>query len=363
MFFIFAWLRENQNSTSFEQQVPLLFFGNRLKQQNSTQIFNVIFLDGYDRLSSQYINQLKGLGFNVVNFSRQFQRLAGELPGLTRFGAYEMFCFLRWRALAEYLKSENTRGQVFHIDGDVVFNAKPEEIANDVKGLTFVLQGCPAFVSITNRDWLDYYWEQLIKFHEDVEGYSSTAWNGRTGWEVSSRDKWAGSRFRRIISSDQDLLSHLIHVGGIIQDNPLNFTRHLALFYMENPLYFHSHAKIQLNKDSGLRFLSDGDSCYVNNKKIAFWHFQSDFMRYLNTARVLYRMYYPLQFPNHLEPSGLRRVVSALCKNAPRMSRREAYLCLEELASDKSHAALSFANIFNRHSYWKKGIFSNASSH
>jgi len=32
---------------------------------------------------------------------------------------------------------------------------------------------------------------------------------------------------------------------------------------------------------------------------------------------------------------------------------------LEELNSDKSHAVLSFANIFNRQSYWKKGIFSN----
>ncbi len=63
-----------------------------------------------------------------------------------------MFCFLRWQTLAEYLRVENTRGQVFQIDGDIVFNAKPEEVANDAKGLTFVLQGCQAFVSIANGD-------------------------------------------------------------------------------------------------------------------------------------------------------------------------------------------------------------------
>ena len=359
MFFIFAWLKENQDGNSFEEQVPLLFLGNYLRRQGSNEIFNIVFLDGYHQLSSHYISELKAVGFNVINFSREFQRLARGFPGLARFGKYEMFCFLRWQTLAEYLRVENTRGQVFQIDGDIVFNAKPEEVANDVKGLTFVLQGCPAFVSIANGDWLEYYWKELVKFHQDIEGYSSIAWKERTGWKESHREKWAGSRFRRIISSDQDLLSHLIHTGGIIQDNPLEFTKRLTLFYMENPLYFHSHAKIQLSKDSGLGFSSDGNTCYVENKKIAFWHFQSDFVRYVNTARVLHRMHYPSRFPNHLEPSRWQQLVSGMRRRARQMSRREVYSCLEELNSDKSHAVLSFANIFNRQSYWKKGIFSN----
>ena len=249
--------------------------------------------------------------------------------------------------------------QVIHVDGDIIFNGHPQEVVNDVRGLTFVLQGCPAFVTITNQDWLECYCEELAKFHRDIEGYSSIAWKERNGWKESHREKWAGSRFQRIISSDQDLLSHLIHTGGIIQDNPLEFTKRLTLFYVENPLYFHSHAKIQLSKDSGLGFSSDGNTCYVENKKIAFWHFQSDFVRYVNTARVLHRMHYPSRFPNHLEPSRWQQLVSGMRRRARQMSRREVYSCLEELNSDKSHAVLSFANIFNRQSYWKKGIFSN----
>ena len=139
MFFIFAWLKENQDGNSFEEQVPLLFLGNYLRRQGSNEIFNIVFLDGYHQLSSHYISELKAVGFNVINFSREFQRLARGFPGLARFGKYEMFCFLRWQTLAEYLRVENTRGQVFQIDGDIVFNAKPEEVANDAKGLTFAI--------------------------------------------------------------------------------------------------------------------------------------------------------------------------------------------------------------------------------
>ncbi len=138
MFFIFAWLKENQDGNSFEEQVPLLIWSSWMA------IINF--------LTTIYISELKAVGFNVISFSREFQRLARGFPGLARFGKYEMFCFLRWQTLAEYLRVENTRGQVFQIDGDIVFNAKPEEVANDAKGLTFVLQGCQAFVSIANGD-------------------------------------------------------------------------------------------------------------------------------------------------------------------------------------------------------------------
>jgi len=95
MFFIFAWLKENQDGNSFEEQVPLLFLGNYLRRQGSNEIFNIVFLDGYHQLSSHYISELKAVKFNVINFSREFQRLARRFPGLARFGKYEMFCFLR----------------------------------------------------------------------------------------------------------------------------------------------------------------------------------------------------------------------------------------------------------------------------
>ena len=238
MFFIFAWVGPNQNDDAFEANVPLLFLGRRLRRQKSSQTFNLIFLDGYERLSADFLFNLKASGFNVINYSAECRRLMEIFPKLERFGRYEMLCFLRWPALVSYLKTENVREQVFHIDGDVIFNAQPKEIVDDVRGLTFVLQGCPGFVSITNYDWFEYYLEELRNFHRDIEGYSSAAWNQRVGWEQSHNEKWAGFRNRPVISSDQDLISHLIHSGRIIQDSPLDFVQRLRLFYMENPLYF-----------------------------------------------------------------------------------------------------------------------------
>ena len=362
MFFIFAWLSKTQNGDGLEDEVPLLFLGNYLKRQGSNQVFHIIFLDGYEQLSSNLRSKLKSVGFHLVNFSSECQRLMTAFQKLDRFGRYETLCFLRWPALWNYLKAENINEQVFHIDGDVIFNAQPEEIVNDVSGLTFVLQGCPAFVSITNHDWFECYCEALARFHRDIDRYSSLAWQERSGWERSHKEKWAGSRNRRTISSDQDLMSHLIHTGRIVQDNPSDFAKQLDLFYMENPLYFHSHAAAQLSKSSGLEFSSDGKTCYVENKKIAFWHFQSDFVRYISTARILHRLHYPCRFPNHLEPNGWDTVMALACSRVPRMSRLRTYSSFNELTTEKSHASLSFTDIFNRRAYWKEGVFSNGRS-
>jgi hypothetical protein len=359
MFFIFAWNGPNQDDSSFEENVPLLFLGKHLRQRRSDQSFHVIFLDGYDRLSTEYLSKLKSVDLNLVDFSSEFRRLARAFPCLARFGTYELLCFLRWPALRQYLKQENITKQVFHIDGDLIFNAFPQEIAADLAGLTFVLQGCPAFVSITRHDWLDQYCDELAKLERDVEGYSARAWQERMGWEESHQTKWAGSRFRQVISSDQDLLSHLIHTGRIFQDSPLDFVGRLQLFYAENPLYFHSHAKIQLRRQLGLNFMSDGNRCSVDDKRIAFWHFQTYFVRYVSDALALREIHYPFRFPNSLESRWWQKLWSIVHKKG-RISRRAAYSCFQELNPGKSEACLSFANIFNRRSYWKKGVFSNA---
>lgn len=170
-------------------------------------------------------------------------------------------------------------------------------------------------MAITNYDWFECYYAELVEFSRDIEGYSSMAWNERWGWEKSDIEKWAGQRYRRIMSSDQDFISHLIHTGRIVQDDPVHFVKHLSLYYTENPLYFDSHAEIQLSKHGGLSFSSDGDTCYVDGKKIAFWHFQSDFSAYVNAAIVLHKICYPFLVPNHLS-GRLSWLLSLVARNA-----------------------------------------------
>src|SRR5689334_17933920 len=43
---------------------------------------------------------------------------------------------------------EGDERQVFHIDGDVLFNVPPEQLMQELRGKTLVIQGCPAFTSI-----------------------------------------------------------------------------------------------------------------------------------------------------------------------------------------------------------------------
>lgn len=95
IFFTFAWVNGNHDEISFEEKVPLLFLGRSLKLHSSKEVFNILFLDGYDRLSSQYIAKLKALGFNVVNFSDEGRRLVRAFPSLERLRKYGMLCFLR----------------------------------------------------------------------------------------------------------------------------------------------------------------------------------------------------------------------------------------------------------------------------
>jgi len=359
MLFIFAWLTEKDNVESFEHHVPLLFLGNYLKRKAWNQVFHVVFLDGFDRLSGNFVAKLRAVGFEVISLSSECRRLMRVFRNLERFGIYEMLCFLRWPMLLYYLGAGKIREQVFHFDGDVIFNASPQEITEDVAGLTFVLQGCPAFVSISNYDWLKSYCDELSKFNNDIEGYSSTAWSDRSGWEKSYIDRWAGMWDRRILGSDQDLINYLVHTGKILQDNPQTFVKDLELYYSENPLYFNSHASIQVSRNHGLSFSSDGTTCYVEGKKIAFWHFQSAFASYVNAAIVLHNMHYPFRYPNHLSGGSLSRKLWAGARRLHPMKRKEIYGSLKELNSDEFDGRFSFVDIFNCRSYWEKGVFVN----
>ena len=89
-------------------------------------------------------------------------------------------------------------------------------------------------------DWFEQYKKALDAFTNDIEGYSAQAWKQRDGWEITFRTRWAGSRFKKIISSDQDFLSHLMHTGQIKQDSIESIMFALKDYLaFQNPLFFH----------------------------------------------------------------------------------------------------------------------------
>jgi hypothetical protein len=213
---------------SFEHHVPVLFSGCRNQCLGFSNGIDLLFLTGYALLTDEYKARLIEVGYTVHDLTSLYSQLELEYPSLRRFGNYEMRCFLRWLVISSYFSGEI----IVHFDGDIVLNEDPATMRKLLEGRTFVLQGCPALAAVSDQAWFLQYREQLTIFANDIEGYSANAWKERVGWELSQRGKWAGSRTRNIISSDQDLLSHLIHTDKIVQDTPSRILNDLSTYIL-----------------------------------------------------------------------------------------------------------------------------------
>lgn len=340
---IVAWT--GVDGYSFEQQVPLKFMGVMNRRLGFENKFDVLFLEGYPLLGKTYKDQLKELGFQLHDCSVLYDRLPARYNILRSFGDFEFKCFVRWLILEEYFSGE----RIIHYDGDVLFNIDPEKFARRVSGNTFVLQGCPAVTVISQREWLGKYREHLDRLVSDVKGYSEDAWRKRDGWENSLRTKWAGSRFRRVISSDQDLLSHLIHTDQILQDSPQSILSAMVDYILfENPLCVH-----ETNDDGPFVYRRHRGIDYFNDRAVAFWHMQSDWLFYLSKFMNRFR-YFPvfqsrrLQYDVYDFEDVMNRIVRKMSRG-----RSVSRLAVYEFFFNQ----YDFSGLLTDKVWWKSGIF------
>jgi hypothetical protein len=329
---------------SFEDIIPLRFVGERNRKLGFRNDLDILFLGGYGQLEEPYKEHLIDLGFVLHDVSELFGRLSTEYHSLRRFGSFEFSCFMRWLVIDAHFSGE----EITHYDGDVVFNTDPIEFSKKVFGKTFVLQGCPAVAVIHDRDWFRVYREQLDLFAQDVTRYSEVAWSLRSGWEHSLTAKWAGSRFRHIIGSDQDLLSHLIHADIIPQDKPeviLLSMKDYVLF--ENPLYIH-----ETNSDMPFTYKRVRGVDYLNDRIVAFWHMQSEWIFYL--AKFMNRTRYPFGRSETLRHgvSDVEDMLNRLLRKVGggrSFNRSDVY----GFFLDQN----DFSDVMNNNVWWKKGVF------
>lgn len=272
----------NNGKGEFEQNIPLEYIALRYEKLGYATEFDVVVLSGFDNFSSGYKESLSRSKFRLIDCGGLYKEAEFRNPNLARFGDYELKCFLRWIVLHEFYQSE----PLIHYDGDVVCNENPDRIADLLTGRTFVLQGCPAFTCIGDPDsWYGAYRTALDEFTADIEAYSSAAWYEREGWEQSENEKWAGQRFRKTISSDQDFLSHLIHTGQMIQDSPQSVIDRLPQHMMfENPLFINGYCPWNYENCTYSRV---DNIDYINGLRVLFWHMQSDFVNYLSKYLVM----------------------------------------------------------------------------
>jgi hypothetical protein len=140
-----------------------------------------------------------------------------------------------------------------------------------------------------------------------------------------------------------------------VQDDPAGFVKNSNLYYAENPLYIASHAPLQVGKKENLHFTTTHGVCAIEGRPVALWHFQTNFVRYLNHQLVLKKWLYPFATPNELTASSLhRKMLRAISKYMP-MSRLEVYQSIRELSGDTG--STSFGEVFSKRKFWKKGIF------
>jgi hypothetical protein len=351
---IVAW--SQGDTQSFEEKVPLLFVGQRNQRLGFTSRIDVVFLDGMHRLDQQYQSMLGERGYILHDASALYARYAKKYEVLSRFGDYEKKCFLRWLVIKELFSGES----LIHYDGDIVFNENPEIIAKKIAGKTFVLQGCPAFTSISDVSWFDHYAAELDAFSADIHDYSRRAWQERVGWEITFATRWAGSRFRPIISSDQDLLSHLLHTQKIRQDSVKDILSVLDDYSVfQNPLLFHMyncHIPYMYTRENGIDFCSytraDGAQLHYK-KKILLWHMQSCFNFYAS-KRLFMEKFVPMSrfVRTTYNPSG-RLWSDTFNKQVMRVTHHSNRLAVYRYFFEQH----DFSCLMNGRSWWKKGVF------
>jgi hypothetical protein len=329
-----------------EHHVPTLWIGKRNLALGSKNNIDVVILDGYEKLEPDYIRNLEQIGYNLVDGSSHYRKIAKQYQSLNRFGIYEKYCFLRWLVLQDIYSNS----PIIHYDGDIVFNETPENLENKLGKFTFVLQGCPAFVSIKDPVWLEDYKKNLDIFVRNIDEYSATAWKERAGWEKSHKEKWAGYRTRKIISSDQDFISHLIHTDRIIQDNPIKIREdNPDLILFQNPLYFFTH-----NFDlAPFTYHRENLTDYFNDRKVAFWHLQGNFVAYLRIAFILK---YVLKIPGKVSNSLEWKDTSALEHSINQLHfdiRLSLQLILDRLMICKLFFGKhDFSRVFDANTFW-----------
>lgn len=351
---IIAWVTGDEKS--FENHVPLLFVGQRNQTLGFSTDIHVLFMQGFNQLSDSYKSSLQACGYVLHDVSNLYEQFAQTYAVLRRFGDYETKCFLRWLVIEKYFAGD----QVIHYDGDVVFNEDPKVIAQKIQGLTFVLQGCPAFTVISDRSWFEQYRRELDLFVSDIEGYSARAWQMRQGWEVTFTTRWSGSRYRKIITSDQDFFSHLMHTGAIKQD-PIEQVK-LALddyVIFQNPLLinlYNEQIPYQYQREQGIDYFSweraDGPN-QMYRKKVLFWHMQSCFTFYASKHILRKKFFRPLcLFRQGYNPSG-KNFEDYLNKRIARFThhilRRNVYNYFF-----KTH---DFSSLMTGKTWWKSGVF------
>lgn len=284
-FYVFVWVTDGE--TDFKDKTPLELLGESIRRFGGTLGVTIVILEGSDQLSASYKNRLKDIGFEIIEYETEFKKIMARFPNIVKNRPrYIRNCFLRWVALHEIVSSRNN-GQSWHIDSDVLFYTSLDEIAKDTSGKTFVLQGCPAFVSIANQTWFPRLLAELNKFNNDIPGFTRKAFAEQELVRKNDDKLCNNTAYNREREMhDQDVLEYLIG-KELVPQSKASVIFDSKFFFVENPLSIPRWMAAQNNAFSDdITEKSDG-TLWLGQKKIPFIHYQGRFCDFANKYLIL----------------------------------------------------------------------------
>lgn len=285
MFYTAAWCTSDEST--FRRELPLELLGESIRRHRSSLPFHIVMLEGMELLSPSYLRMLEETGFTVIDHTAAFRKIVAAYPKIHRhFTRYERNCLLRWIAFAELLNRQPKPEQFWHLDADILLCTSLDELARDTAGKTFLLQGCPVLVTISNYCWFRIYEEQLKALERDPVGYSAAAAGERVRCLANDRTLANRSVYRNPMGHDQDLLQYLVSSGQLPQDEARVIYRS-RYFFVENPLSFNVPG-FDRQGERPLYFSMRKDLILTAGKRrVPFLHFQNDFARYAQVWLIL----------------------------------------------------------------------------
>ena len=245
------------------------------------------------------------------------------------------------------IRDFNGNAPFVHYDADIVFNATPDEIEAQFDGLTFMLQGCPAYTRVEEASWQDKYLSELNRFVADMEGYSDDAWRQRDKFLPTVKARNSALWNRRLLSSDQDLLQFLTLSDKLPNDNAEAVNARCSTALFQNPLLI----GLDIHLPLPLTYERINGIDYIGHRKVAFWHMQSNFCEYLGFASFRRQMMISGRVP-WLQG---KRTISY---NAFRLARRlTTYYTRGGLLQRYFGMSNDLGFLFNKKCFWQDNVF------
>ena len=277
MLCVFAYVTKDE--AGFEASVPLLTHGRIRKSRNQSNDIHVFFMLGASKLSRQYRDKLEALGYRLHDVEGDMQPVLTRFPSIASLPPYYAYNYLRWILPRLLLESGKLSLPFICVDGDMIFLEDYVEIEKDVAGKTFILQGCPCFVSISNPQWFEIFDRSLVEFCRNPGKFNRHASQILKAPLRYDREYCNVRAYQTPMRHEQDFAEYLIAAGVLPQERTQDVFRGSPYYWVQNPLFMGDWAAEQ-EISATPRVREIGHSLMVSEKRIPFVHFQNDFAWY-----------------------------------------------------------------------------------